>query len=283
MPTLVERSEMERRLRWVEGRYESLGYFSHSFWREHSKKIDLENFRCESAYLSQAYGTEKEYWATLGYAAAVGEKYLNIFTEDTLFGVVSFQIGGRTVTRDLLDSVLEISFLERKLGSEFLSSVKVLDIGAGYGRFAHRFTSAFPNSCVYCADAVPISSLVCDSYIKFRCFQNRARVAWLWEVKETYEAADLAVNIHSWSECTLESVNFWLDLLVAKSCPYLFLVPHEAQCLTKECSGPDASFLSAIQEHGYELLASEPKYRSDVMQMAGIYPTQYMLFKRGEN
>ena len=122
--------------------YQSLECGCHSMWETWRGRIDLANFRREGDYLSQLeYGmSERKYWATFGYVAALDDRgYLSLFAEDDLFGVIHFPIGGRMITRDLLDSILEINFLSSHLGFAPADRLKLMDIGAGYGRFAHRF------------------------------------------------------------------------------------------------------------------------------------------------
>jgi hypothetical protein len=83
-------------------------------------------------------------------------------TEDGAFGVVTFAIAGRRISRDLLDSVLEINFLNRHLQLASRDDLSILDIGAGYGRLAHRMLTAFPSLPAYhCTDAIAESSFVC--------------------------------------------------------------------------------------------------------------------------
>jgi len=243
----------------------------------------LANFRREGDYLSQReYGsTEQRYWATLGYVAASdGGDYLSMFGEDDLFGVIPTRVGNRLVTRDLLDSVLEINFLRAHLGLKREDDVRVLDIGAGYGRFAHRFTTAFPRSFVHCLDAVPHSTFLCDFYINFRGFPTRAASRPLTELKSIKPPINLAVNIHSWSECSLKSINFWLDFISKLKVSHLFVVPHSADFFSREVDNSKHSFLPAIEAHGYRPMVMQPKYSVPIMQTLGVYPVVYALFER---
>jgi hypothetical protein len=49
---------------------------------------------------------------------------------DGAFGAYTDDHGGRAVSRDMLDSVLEINFLEEQVGLSKLPQLSVLDIGA---------------------------------------------------------------------------------------------------------------------------------------------------------
>ena len=72
-------------------------------------------------------------------------------------GVNLHDIDGMLVSRDLLDSINELTFLDDELGIA-QRNMTILDIGAGYGRLAHRATTAFENLTYLCTDAIPLSS-----------------------------------------------------------------------------------------------------------------------------
>lgn len=187
------------------------------FWTDWVSKIDVENFRASPHYLcTKDYDYQKMYDSLV-------DSGFNKFDleEDGVFGCETVKIGDVTVSRDLLDSAFEIKFLYDQLG-EKLSGSYILDIGSGYGRFAHRFTTAFPESKVFCVDAVQLSRNICRRYLSHRNCKN----AFVVGANEDFEDVLLAVNIHSWSECTMEAVTGWLDKLVESKIPYLFVVPH---------------------------------------------------------
>jgi len=266
--------------------YEALNYFDHSMWENWRRTIDLRNFRRENNYLSQLdYGTTAaKYWATFGYVSAQDDQdYLTKFPEDDRFGIVTFTSkNGLVITRDLLDSILEIDFLRTTLQIMGSDKPVLVDIGAGYGRFAHRFSSAFPQSYIYCSDGIPESTFLCDFYIKYRHFSDSAQSVPLSEIKQIqYQPIDIAVNIHSFSECTLTAIKFWLDFVSDLNANYLFIVPHTPEFLTKERDGQNLTFLPEIKAHGYKLEYQKPKFSSSNMQALGIFPATYYLFKRG--
>jgi 2-polyprenyl-3-methyl-5-hydroxy-6-metoxy-1,4-benzoquinol methylase len=72
--------------------------------------------------------------------------------------VESFTFEGRLVSRDLIDSIIEISYLEEKLQMSKTERFRILDIGAGYERFAKSIQEGFTNIEVSCIDAIPLSS-----------------------------------------------------------------------------------------------------------------------------
>jgi hypothetical protein len=49
------------------------------------------------------------------------------------------------MTRDFLDSVAELNFLERRPAISQRTAVVLVDMGAGYGRLAYRSVVALPS------------------------------------------------------------------------------------------------------------------------------------------
>src|SRR5205807_8621153 len=90
-------------------------------WVEGSVRAqDLRYSRGDNAYVWQLRGPNMD---TGGYALATycvksvdALGLLGKLGEDDYFGNFTFDIGGTLVSRDLLDSVLEIYFLDRHLG-----------------------------------------------------------------------------------------------------------------------------------------------------------------------
>ena len=57
---------------------------------------------------------------------------LDQLVEDDYFGNFTFLVDNKKISRDLLDSITEIYFLEKHLNVSSLVGLKVLDIGAGH-------------------------------------------------------------------------------------------------------------------------------------------------------
>ena len=71
-------------------------------------------------------------------------------------------------------------------------------------------------------------------------------------------AFDLAVNIHSFSECTYAAVEWWVELLQRLRVPRLLVVPNEPdELLTLEPDGRRRDFRPLIEGAGYRLEHSE--------------------------
>jgi len=247
------------------------------------KPDDILYFRGHNAYVFQEGSFNRNlfgYLLAYYYAKSIDRLgLLDILKEDTAFGVITYEVDGKQVSRDLLDSVLEIYFLENNLGLSDKENLTILDIGAGYGRMAHRMVESFPNVKSYCCtDAVAVSTFISKYYLELRGLQDRTRVLALDTIHEDLSKGSiyLAVNIHSFSECTLDAIEWWLSLLVEKEVPYLMIVPNSGvELLTND--GRD--FSSMLNDYGYGRIALEPKYKDPVVQKYAMNPDYYHLFK----
>lgn len=247
---------------------------------------DMLYFRGDNAYVWQLRGTNMHpvaYTLTTYYIKSIDKLgLLDKLHEDSYFGNYVYPVDNRLVSRDLLDSLLELYFLETHLQLATLENLTVLDIGAGYGRLAHRTINAFPNCAEYlCTDAFALSTFIADYYLRFRNIDDKARSIPLYEIEKTLRgrSIDVAVNIHSFSECQLSAIEWWLSLLQANRVKFLMVVPnardHGGACLQTN-DGKD--FGSLIEKYGYKLIVKEPKYNDPVVQKYAINPTYYYLF-----
>jgi hypothetical protein len=249
---------------------------------------DILTFRADNAYLWQRREPnmhETGYALTEFYVRVIDSLgFLEKLSEDDLFGAYTFVFDTKLVSRDLLDSILEMYFLERHLGLSSRKNFNVLDVGAGYGRLAHRMTTAVPGLGAYlCTDGVAVSTFICEYYLRFRGLTDKARVVPLYEVDNVMEeqAVDLAINIHSFSECTLSAIDWWLSLLERHGIRYLMVVPngdddHKGELLLTN-DGKD--FGGLIESRGYRLVAQDPKFGDPIVQKYAISPTHHYLFE----
>jgi hypothetical protein len=274
------------RLRDYSSRYAGHPAATHSLWsRDYvDREVDFRRFRDDNAYVWQRGTVAAQYGLTAYYARAHDHRgLLERLTEDRLFGVRAYDVDGLLVTRDLLDSVAELTFIDEQFELSASPGFTILDIGAGYGRFAHRATAAFSNVRCLCTDAVPVSSFLCDFYLGFRQVP-RAEVVPLDEVENSLrdERIDLAVNVHSFSECPTDAIAWWLDVLATNQVPALLVVPNTGtELLSREVDGSSRDFLPLIESRGYERVAIRPKYaESPFVQRFGLYPSHYVLFRR---
>ncbi len=200
---------------------------NHSFWENWMDLFNLTSFRGNIIYLSDQRKSKLNYLITAVYVEMEDKlNLLNTLKEDKLFGAVNYEFLDIKISRDLLDSVLQINFIEENLKISEIPDLSVLDIGAGYGRFAHRLVTAMPNVRVYCTDAVPESTFICEYYLSFRNVQDRAITIPFNEIEKFLDnnTIDIATNINSFPECTLEFIEWWLDLLKKYKIKYLIII-----------------------------------------------------------
>jgi len=265
----------------------------HSFWsRRHvESQIDLRYFRSDGAFIWQdRQGYSDAHTLLAAYCIRDIDRLglMDTLAEDDLFGAYVTELGGeRLVSRDLLDSIAEIYFLLDTVGPAGLAGARVLDIGAGYGRLAHRLATALADiKAVYCVDAVPEATFVSEYYLRFRGVDTTAAVIALDEIEALLarERVDVAVNIHSFSECTAAAVEWWIKLLREHDVPRLMIAPNPgrdraAKLLTTEADGSHLDFQGIIESAGYRLAERRPKYPDPAVQKHGPFPTFHHLFE----
>ncbi len=182
----------------------------------------------------------------------------------------------------MLDSVAEIYFLDRHLGIASRTGLRVLDVGAGYGRLAHRMLGALPGlERYFCTDAVAISTFVSDYYLRFRGVE-KARVIPLDEIDKTLREhpVDLAINIHSFSECRTQAIDWWARLLSEHRVKNLMIAPNgEGERLQHLLTNDGQDFLPIFERYGYRTVLKEPKFADPVVQEWGLMPTWYHLLE----
>ena len=174
---------------------------------------DIAYFRGDNAYLWQVRDPNCNimgYTLSAYYVKSFDKHHLlDRLAEDEAFGNFTFEIAGRTISRDLLDSIMEIDFLDRHLEIMTRRDITVLDIGSGYGRLAHRMSTSVPGLTEYlCADAVPESTFISDFYLRYRNVDHKTKVIALDQLEQilTTNRIDIALNIHCFSECRLEAI-----------------------------------------------------------------------------
>lgn len=268
-------------------------------WESFAAGIDIQNFRGEPGYLSQLWNmSEERYQNTYDYLIHLGlEDEIRKLGEDGAFGAITFRRKetGLPFSRDLIDSLLEIRFLKETLSLfwSFAAPFRVLDIGAGYGRFAYRLCQSHPLVQVGCTDAIPLSLFLCEYYLKYREIYRSA--IYLPERTLPGDKRDailqgpqdyiMACNHYSFSEMPLASVEFWLKLCAEMNILYFFLVPHSGDLIhghfvTSEPDGSHRNYLHLFEKYGYTCIEKQSKFPASWPKPL-IYGTDYLLFKRG--
>jgi hypothetical protein len=227
-------------------------------------QLRLTHFRGDNAYVWQfrnvGKGAHEKYHAYLRHLAEVDRAgLLRRLKEDGLFGCWTFSYDGwPPVSRDLLDSVNELSFLERHVQVLSRPGTSVLDIGAGYGRLAWRALEAAPGLGSYlCADAIPESTFLCEYHLGFRgC---RAEVVPLdeFDARVAGRRIDLAVSVHALSEMSLRAIEGWISRLPALGVRWVFILDHP-KLRSREPDGSQREYeQSVLAANGYRRLVRE--------------------------
>lgn len=257
------------------------------FWTEDNvKDEEILHFRGDNAYAWQLRGDNMNplgYALSTYYVKAIDKlRLLNRLEEDEEFGIYTFFIDSKLISRDLLDSIIEIYFLERNLNISKWNSFSILDIGAGYGRLAHRVVSAFENIDIYlCADAICTSTFICEYYLNFRGIDGKAKVIPLPDIESELNNhnVDIAINIHSFSECTVSAIEWWLTQLEKNKIKYLMVVPNKVDRNFNMLTNDNKDFSKIVEKHGYKLISREPKFLDPIVQEYGISPIYHYLFE----
>ncbi len=119
-----------------------------------------------------------------------------------------------------------------------------------------------------------------------RFSDDKAKAIPLYNIENTLKEnhTDIAVNIHSFSECQMPAIDWWLALLERNRVKYLMIVPNaydgnKGKTLLTGEYGNYQDFSEIIAGHGYKLIAEEPKYRDPIVQEYGINSTHHYLFE----
>jgi Methyltransferase small domain len=243
-----------------------------------TRELVLNDFRSDNPYVWQRrLYREVDYLTTILYVRAHDTHHvLDRAEEDGAFGAQVLELEGRLFSRDLLESANEINFLLDHLPNESLHPLRMVDVGAGYGRLAHRLATVLPDADIYCTDGIAMSTAICDAYIRYRHVEDRVTVVPLNRLDSIPTPITLATNVHSFSEMSYEAVAWWLDWLVDAGVEWLFVVPN--------VPGPalydGRSFADLLDDRGFELRETRPKYDDPLVDRYALYPAVYYLYRR---
>jgi hypothetical protein len=280
------------RLKDLRERYAELSspLAQHALWRREfvDSQLRTHRFRADNPYLWQLRNMGEsprlKYYLCARYLASIDDRdLLGTLGEDGAFGAVAFQYETMpTVSRDLLDSVGELLFLDRQWGLFDRDPFAVVDIGAGYGRLAHRMSQAVPNLMhCYCLDAVAESTYLCEWYLRYRGIDRATSLP-----VDELDALDsvpiqLAVAAHSLSEMPYDTVEAWIRWLADHDVGTILVVPNDNnRLLSLEGPGARADCLPLMSMYGYWLRVDEPIIHDrDIRALTSVHE-RYLLFER---
>ena len=288
IPSNTRLTELNQRYRSLTDPLQVSSRWTESFIQQ---QVDLYRFRAPGTYLGHAHAlnSDAHYALAFYYLRSLDTRSFGAaFSEDALFGMPTTVVGDRTISQDWLDSLAELLFLERHLGLSQLTQFNVVDIGAGYGRFAHRLAQAVPHlGTVFCTDAIATSTFLCEYYLNLRGVSEMATTVPLDELRSTLAAhpVQLATSLRTFSDMPLETISTWLDALLEFQIPYLMVVPDAVgqetpHLLSMEKDGSRLDYRPLIEQRGYQAIACDPKFLDNTVQANGIAPTYHLLFKK---
>jgi len=280
-PQMDYASKWKNRIAALEFQYknDSSVWIKKGIWNKgFTRRITLENFRADNPYVWQkrAY-SDIDYLFTY-YQVKQWDKFniLHCLTEKGDFGVetVYSEEDKRLISRDILDSTLEINFLLDHIGA---SKLRVLDIGAGYGRLAKRLIESGRADFVACVDAIPISTALSEFYLSQELLSGQVLVKELTKVETlTNLSFDVALNIHSFPEMSKEYIWFWAKFIARCNISKVFIVPNGRELKTN--NGEDFSWV--FEQLGYSITQVRQKYVNKDADTKGLYPVNYFLLER---
>lgn len=252
------------------------------------KNLSMAWFRGDNAYVWQlrllrGSADATTYLTLLDVQSRDELELLGSLHEDGLFGAWTFRFGDRpAVSRDLIDSVNEINYLDDLIGLSSMDAPSVLDIGAGYGRLAHRMSAALPNLARYdCTDGVAVSTFLCEYYLSFRKVPDSVRVVPLPDIERLDDHYTVAVNVHSFSECSRDAIRWWMERITERDIEWLLIVPNtQGVLLSTEQDGSRLDFQADIESAGYELADHRPVYQNDELRELITIEDEFYLFRR---
>jgi putative sugar O-methyltransferase len=232
-------------------------------WKQDSDYITSSfnnSFRGENAYVWQERsGDNKEkYLAYYKIIQSIDKDNLLSKTfECGSHGCISYDVDNIKISRDLLDSILEIYFL--KWCFKNLSNLSLLEIGAGYGRLCKRYLDCYPQSKYYITDGIPQSTFFSKIYLK----ENIDSVINLYDIEEKIKSLsiDVAVNVHSFPECHINDIEWWINLINSNKIRYIFYVPNEPTSTSQFMpSNSGESILDLFNKYNYAVKYSKNMY-----------------------
>ena len=125
-----------------------------------------------------------------------------------------------------------------------------------------------------------VSTFLCDYYTRFRQVPETVRVVPLHEHEKLAEAYDLVVNIHSFAECSLAAIQWWMDRIAERQVEWLLIVPNTPEeLLTTEVDGSRREFRSLVLDAGYELVDESWTHENEELRALIDVNDKFFLFR----
>lgn len=256
------------------------------------KGLQLPYFRSDNIYLYQTRDINTPDSMVLTYKYVKSNDILEILKmseERGEFGaeIVHIPTYGN-VSRDLLDSVTELNFLENKIGLSGIQNLTIYDIGAGYGRLALHAIKHLNNIKEYvCLDAIAESLGLCEFYLKHNKIEPSKYKIGILPHDFIPPQNSIAVAIHSFPEMPIDSILNWLSFMQKMKTDWIYLVPNRekhsgANLLSTEKNGDRLNYSAMFAQYGFEKHGVFPKYDDLDVQKYGVSPTMYHLYRRIE-
>jgi hypothetical protein len=126
-----------------------------------------------------------------------------------------------------------------------------------------------------------VSTFLCEYYLRYRQVPDSVRVVPLPEVGTLADAYTLAVNIHSFSECSLNAIRWWMDRIGERDIEWLLIVPNTpGTLLSTESDGSRLDFQPDVEVAGYELADHRPVFQTDEVRKLISQEDEFYLFRR---
>ena len=109
------------------------------------------------------------------------------------------------------------------------------------------------------------------------------RVVPLQEWETLADDYDIAVNIHSFSECSLEAIGWWLDRIAERNIDWLLIVPNTPhQLLSTELDGTMKDFAPLVRAAGYVQVDERPVFENDELRgLIDLHDTFHLFRRKG--
>ena len=118
--------------------------------------------------------------------------------------------------------------------------------------------------------------------MRLRGVPGTVRVVPLSEVDTLAGHYTVAVNVHSFSECSRAAIKWWLARIAERDVEWLLIVPNTPErLLSTELDGGREDFLPDVLAAGYEVADQRPVHESaETRDMIGVHD-EFVLFRKG--